>query len=135
MVHKDDVTVTTAANADDDWIVHCSCGVQAQNYDDGYRMVLCGKCCTWQHTACAGVPEHKDPPKQYQCFRCHRTKRRTLSLKRTATEADEAWVDGDRDDINRKKFRVVVKNSAPKKKKGGTVRERLFRKLGVRARR
>ncbi|ETV66194.1 hypothetical protein, variant 1 [Aphanomyces astaci] len=52
------------------WYFECSCGDKGSNYDDGKRMVQCDVCVTWQHTACAGIPNETEPPTSYKCFKC-----------------------------------------------------------------
>ncbi|OQR84167.1 lysine-specific demethylase PHF2 [Achlya hypogyna] len=63
------------ATAPGDWMVQCSCGIRAKNYDDGCRMVACDRCNTWQHTLCAGIPNNQEPPDNYVCLPCATKKR------------------------------------------------------------
>ncbi|RQM10388.1 hypothetical protein B5M09_005383 [Aphanomyces astaci] len=61
----------SAADAADIAIAHgFPCGDKGSNYDDGKRMVQCDVCVTWQHTACAGIPNETEPPTSYKCFKC-----------------------------------------------------------------
>ncbi|KDO25213.1 hypothetical protein SPRG_20791 [Saprolegnia parasitica CBS 223.65] len=68
-----------------DWVVHCSCGIRAKNYDDGCRMVACDRCNTWQHTLCAGIPNDQEPPEDYVCLPCLQKKRPQKAVKSPKT--------------------------------------------------
>ena len=58
--------------------VDCCCGLSAKNYDDGWRMVYCDECSTWQHTICVGIPKDEEPFENYACPAC---KKKSSSLK------------------------------------------------------
>ncbi|OQR97479.1 hypothetical protein THRCLA_06931 [Thraustotheca clavata] len=70
-----------------DWMVNCSCGINAKNYDDGSRMVACDRCNTWQHTLCAGIPIDQEPPEDYVCIACLSKKHQQKAVKSPKTAA------------------------------------------------
>ncbi len=58
-----------AEDEEDNDEIRCPCGVQKDI--DGWRMVQCDKCDTWQHNRCMGLPENKKAlPDMYQCEQC-----------------------------------------------------------------
>lgn len=136
-------------------MVNCSCGVSARNYDDGWRLVYCTGCNTWQHTECAGIADDEEGPANYLCFGCQETNPKSKPDKSVADESpinpddDEDYSDHDAKKKRHDRRHVTKyckrsqdsqkkESSEPKgptlsrKRKGKTVRERLFRKFSVR---
>lgn len=60
----------TGAEEEEEWMVHCSCGIQGKNYDDGTAMVQCERCKNWLHTRCAIPATETAVPEHFFCFQC-----------------------------------------------------------------
>ncbi|KAJ8552512.1 hypothetical protein ON010_g10035 [Phytophthora cinnamomi] len=56
--------------AEDEWMVDCSCGLKEKNYDDGTSMIQCDSCSHWVHAKCADKQPETVAQEKFLCFRC-----------------------------------------------------------------
>ncbi|KAE9242053.1 hypothetical protein PF004_g6773 [Phytophthora fragariae] len=57
-------------DAEDEWMVDCSCGLKEKNYDDGTSMIQCDSCSHWVHAKCADKQPEAVEQEKFLCFRC-----------------------------------------------------------------